>query len=266
MRRQFVLAVISAAALAACSSVKPIQQDQPLLLAAGDGIAAVQFNALDHLTQVQVVSAQSGGETLNIPSVPVGKSTFLFEVPAGRYCLQRFYFGSTLIYREGQRGDCFVVPAGAIGFSGVYSPRGENGQVVTGQDLDVASESAALRRDYPRIAAQFLQPEPAPAPAQAPMPAQTRQASNGQTTTWLKHETHPLEDDVYLRNDTQWPIVITTFVLYDCANIKPACTTTHPDFKLAPHQTRIFMQIAPADPQGAYAFYYRFSYRFQISQ
>ena len=266
MRRLLVLASIAAAALAGCASVEPIQQDQPLMLAAGDGIAAVQFNAVDHLTQVQIVSAQSGGETLTIPSVPVGNSTFLFEVPAGRYCLQRFYFGSVLIYREGQRGDCFVVPAGAIGFSGIYSPRGKNGQVVTGQDLDVLNESAELRRDYPRIAAQFLQPEPAAAPAQAPVPTQARQASNGQTTTWIKHQKNPLEDDVYLRNDTQWPIVITTFVLYDCANIKPACSATHPDFKLAPHQTRMIMQIAPADPQGAYAFYYRFSYRFQISQ
>ncbi len=263
MHRLF-LALIAAAALAGCASVKPIQQDQPLMLAAGDGIAAVQFNTLDHLTQVQIVSAQSGGETLNIPSVPVGKSTFLFEVPAGRYCLQRFYFGRVLIYREGQRGDCFVVPAGAISFSGILSPRGENGQVVTGQDLDVPNESAELSRDYPRIAAQFLQSEPAPAPAPAPAPTPTRQASNGQTTTWLKYETHPLEDTVYVRNNTQWPIVITTFVLYDCANIRPACTATNPDFKLAPHQTRIFMQVAPADPQGAYAFYYRFIYRFQL--
>ena len=71
---------------------------------------------------------------------------------------------------------------------------------------------------------------------------------------------------MYLRNDTQWPMVITMFVLYDCANIKPACDTSHPNFKLAPHQTRVFMQVQPADPQGAYAFYYRFSYRFQMGQ
>ncbi len=264
MRRLF-LVLIAAAALAGCASVTPIQQDQPLMLAAGDGIAAVQFDALDNITQVQVVAAKSGGETLSIPSVPIGQSTFLFEVPTGRYCLRRFWFENILIYEKHANSSCFVVPAGEVGFSGIFSPRGHNGQIVTGQNLDVAADSALLKQSYPRIAAQFLQPVPAPV-AQAPAPTQTPTASNGQTSTWLKHETHPLEDTVYLRNDTQWPMVITMFVLYDCANIKPACDTSHPNFKLAPHQTRVFMQVQPADPQGAYAFYYRFSYRFQMGQ
>ncbi len=262
MWRLFVLGAIGSAVLAACSSVKPIQQDQPLMLAAGDGLAVVQFNALDQISQVQIVSAHSGGETMNIPSVPVGKSTFLFEVPAGRYCLQRFRVESVLIYHEGQYEGCFVVPAGKVGFSGIYSPRAEHGQIVTGQDLDVAKESAELERDYPRIAAQFLRSEPAPPTAVAPTPAASPRSSNGQVSTWIKHEKNPLEDSVYVRNNTQWSLVIYLFELYDCANIKPACTTTHPDFKLAPHQARIIMQIAPADPQGAYAFYYRCSYRF----
>ncbi len=263
MWKLFVLGAISCAVLAGCAAVTPIQQDQPLLLPAGDGVAAVQFNALDHLTQVQIVSAQSGGETLEIPSVPVGKSTFLFEVPAGRYCLQRFYVGRVFIYRKFQFGDCFVVPAGALGFSGIYSPRAKHGQIVTGQDLDVAKESVELKRDYPRIAAQFLQPAPAPVAAEAPTPMTPPPAGNGQVSTWIQHHKNPLEDSVYVRNNTRWPLVIYLFDLYDCANIKPACTITHPDFKLAPHQTRMIMQIAPADPQGAYAFYYRFSYRFQ---
>jgi hypothetical protein len=263
MRRPFVVAVIAAAGLAACSSVKPVQQDQPLMLAAGYGLAAVQFDALDNLTQVQIVSAHSGGETLDIPSVPVGKSTYLFEVPAGRYCLQRFRVESILIYHEGQYEGCFVVPAGDVGFSGIYSPRGKQGRIVTGQDLDVAKARAELKQDYPRIAAQFLQPEPAPIAAQAPTPTAPPPAGNGQVSTWIKHHTKPLEDSVYVRNKTQWPMVIYLFDLYDCANIKPACTATHLDFKLAPHQARMIMQIAPADPQGAYAFYYRFSYRFK---
>ena len=266
MWKLFVLGAISCAVLAGCAAVTPIQQDQPLLLPAGDGLAVVQFNALDNLTQVQIVSAHSGGQTLELPSVPVGKSTFLFEVPAGRYCLQRFWerfwTENVFIYHPGQYEGCFVVPAGEVGFSGIYSPRWENGRIVTGQDLDVAKESAELERDYPRIAAQFLRSEPAPPTAVAPTPAASPRSSNGQVSTWIKHEKNPLEDSVYVRNNTQWSLVIYLFELYDCANIKPACTITHPDFKLAPHQARIIMQIAPADPQGAYAFYYRFSYRF----
>ncbi len=276
MWKPFVLGAIGCTLLAACSVVSPIQQDQPLMLAAGDGVAAVQFDAVDNLTQVQIVAASSGGKTMNIPSVPVGKSTFVFEVPAGRYCLERFYVQGIFIYQKDQNSSCFIVPAGQIGFSGIFSPRGEHGQIVTYQNLDVAADSALLKMSYPRIADQFLQmtsapapvvvQTPAPAPAsEAAAPTETPRRSNGQTTTWLKHQTNPLEDTVYLRNDTKWPIVITTFQLYDCANIKPACTTSHPNFKLAPHQTRVFMQIQPADAQGAYAFYYRFSYQFDLS-
>jgi hypothetical protein len=75
MWKRFALSTIGLASLAGCASVTPIQQDQPLLLAGGDGIAAVQFDAVDNLTQVQVVSANSGGATLEITSVPIGKST-----------------------------------------------------------------------------------------------------------------------------------------------------------------------------------------------
>ncbi|MDE2346531.1 MAG: hypothetical protein KGL13_08685 [Gammaproteobacteria bacterium] len=265
MWKPIVLAAMGGALLAGCASVAPIQQDQPLMLAAGDGVAAVQFDALENITQVQIVAAKSGGQTLNIPSVPVGKSTFLFEVPAGRYCLERFYVQGIFIYQKDANSSCFMVPAGQIGFSGIFSPRGEHGQIITYQNLDVAADSALLKQSYPKIAAQFLQMTPAPAAAQAPAPSQTRKSSNGQTTTWIKHETHPLEDTIYLRNDTQWPLVITSFQFYDCANIKPACTTSHPDFKLAPHQTRVYMQVQPADVQGAYTFYYRFSYRIDMT-
>ena len=59
--------------------------------------------------------------------------------------------------------------------------------------------------------------------------------------------------------------MITSFQFYDCANIKPACTTSHPGFRIAPHQARMFMQVQPAYVQGAYAFYYRFSYQFDMS-
>ena len=245
MWKQSLLTAMGGALLAGCASVAPIQQDQPLMLKAGDGVAVVQFDALENVTQVQIVAAKSGGQTLNIPSVPAGKSTFLFEVPAGRYCLERFYVQGIFIYQKDANSSCFMVPAGQIGFSGIFSPRGEHGQIITYQNLDVAADSALLKQSYPKIAAQFLQMTPAPAAAPAPAPSESRKASNGQTTTWIKHETSPLEDTIYIRNDTQWPIVITSFQFYDCANIKPACTTSHPGFRIAPHQTRVYMQVQP---------------------
>lgn len=275
MRGLFVLGVMGAFILGGCSNVQPIQQDQPLLLAAGDGIAAVQFDSLDTLTQVQIVSAQSGGKTLDIPTVPTGKSTYLFEVAAGRYCLQRFSYGGYLIFHKGEYVGCFVVPAGEVGFSGIYSPRGANGGVITGQDLDVADAKAVLRREYPHIAAQFLQPEPAPLPVAAPQEAPssvTAHAAASATmppppgkdliSAWVVHDDNAFRDAIYVRNNTKWTMQITTFELYDCANIKQACKPTHPNFTLKPHETRTFTQVQPDDPQGAYSYHYRFAYGF----
>lgn len=273
MRRIFILGLIGAVALAGCSSVASIQQDQPLILKAGDGIAMVQFDTLDHLTQVQLVSAQSRGNTIDIPNVPVGMSTFLFEAPAGRYCLQRFSFGNYLISHKGEYVNCFVVPAGEVGFSGIYSLRAQNGMVAAGQNLDVANAQMELKRDYPRIAAQFLRPEPelAPTTETTKAPAQTAPAATSTTppppgkdlmSSWTEHDKQGQADTIYLRNNTKWTLDITVFELYDCANIKQACKPMHPKFKLAPHQTKPFMKVQPDNPYAAYSFHYRLRYDF----
>ena len=273
MRRIFALGALGAVVLAGCSNLAPIQQDQPLMLAAGDGIAAVQFDTLDHLTQIQIVSDQPSGATLDIPSVPAGKSTYLFEVPAGRYCLQRFSYGSYLIFHKGEYVNCFKVTAGEVGFSGIYTPRAENGGIVTTQDLDVSAAKDELRRDFPHIATQFLQPEPAPLPAAptplAPGPAAAPATPNvppaagkDLVSTWVTHDDGAHTDTIFVRNNTKWNLQITSFELYDCANIKQACKPTRPAFALKPHETRSFMQVQPDDLNGAYSFHYRFGYGF----
>ncbi len=273
MRRVFVLGLMCAVVLAGCSNLQPIQQDQPLLLAAGDGIAVIQFDTLDHLTQAQIVSADPGGKTMDIPDVPAGKSTYLFEVPAGRYCLQRFSYGRYLVSHEGDYAGCFKVPAGEVGFSGIFTPRAEGGAIVAGQNLDVSSAKAELKQDYPHIAAQFLQPEPAPLPVATTRAAPAAVSIVGAVTappppgkdlisTWIMHDDKSDMDNIYVRNNSKWTLFITTFELYDCANIKQACKTTSPNYKLKPHETKVYMQIRPDDLLGAYSFHYRFSYGF----
>ncbi|HET7394880.1 MAG TPA: hypothetical protein VFK12_00420, partial [Gammaproteobacteria bacterium] len=221
----------------------------------------------------QIVSPQSGGKTIDIPSVPAGKSTYLFEVPAGRYCLQRFSYGNYLISHQGQYVNCFMVPAGEIGFSGMYAPRAYNGQVAVSQDLDVASSQAELKRDYPRIAAQFLRPEPALTPAAETAKAPAQAAATTTTTappppgkdlisSWVEHDKQESDDTIYLRNNTKWALEITVFELYACANIKQTCKPIHPHFTLAPHQTKSFMKVQPDNPYAAYSFHYRLQYNF----
>lgn len=260
MWKPLVLGAIGSMLLAACASVRPIRQDQPLALAPGDGIAAVQFYALSPLTQAQIVSAHSGGETMNIPSVPAGPSTYLFDVPAGRYCLQRFWVGKLLIFHKGQYVDCFDVPAGALGLSGIYTPHWVNGEVMASRSPDFAYAVAQLKREYPRIAAQFLPPESAAVATDA-VPSTAPPSGTHRISAWVVRQTYPLEDTVYLRNNSKWAAIITRFELYNCANVLMVCMTMHPYLELLPHQTRVFIQIPPADPQESFTFDYRYYFR-----
>ena len=270
--------------LAACSTVNPIQQDQPLLLAQGDGIAAVSFNTNDTLTQVQFEPATPGGKELDIPSVPSGNNMYLFEAPAGRYCLQRFYLGRILVFQQSGTLGCFVVPAGQVGFSGSYLPTPRQEDVEVHQDLDPEREHNMLREHYPKIAVQFLPPEPAltpphqvavavpPAGAQSaatPVPAGQPDShpvvGGEQLSTWSTDHEDGLAQDIYVRNNTQWPMKLAQFELYDCINIKQECKLTQIDFKLKPHETRMFMTVEPADVHGAWAYRFRYIYGFDTA-
>lgn len=266
MRSVVALGVVAVMALSGCSSLQPLQQDQPLVLDKGQGIAVVQMNTLDDMSNVQLVAENGDGATLDIPTVPVGKSLYLFVVPAGSYCMQRFNYGRILIFNKGEKNGCFQVPAGQLGFSGEFEPRGQGGGVYMGQNLDVAASQAALKQAYPRVAAQFLQPEPEPQPmaAAAPTPAPAA-TGNEQVSGWID-QSKPGVDSIYFRNNTQWTIKFTLFALYDCANIQQACKPEHPDFKLAPRESRKYMDVLPADPHGAYSFRYRIEYGFDMSR
>ncbi len=180
--------------------------------------------------------------------------------------MQRFNYGRILIFNKGEKMGCFQVPAGQVGFSGDFEPRGEGGGVMMRQNLDVAASRAELQQAYPRIAAQFLQPEPEsqPVASAGPMTPPAPNA-NEQVSGWID-QSKPGVDTIYFRNNTQWAIKLTLFALYDCANIQQACTPQQPDFKLAPHETKKYMDVLPADPHGAYSFRYRIEYGFDMSR
>src|SRR5690242_17735086 len=124
-------------ALASCG-IQPIEQDQPIILAAGQGLAALEFDAADPVTQVEFQSAE--GNKLAINTVPVGVNLYMFQVPAGSYCFTNFQFGRWhFFWKDKQEGNCFAVKAGELGYSGVLAPRVVNGEVQVGQDLDLAA-------------------------------------------------------------------------------------------------------------------------------
>lgn len=267
-------------ALSACGT-EPIQQDQPITLQAGQGLAAVVYDVADPLSQVTLESAESSTQ-LQITAVPVGVHVYLFQVPAGSYCFTSFQFGRWHFFSKDKEGQCFQVKAGELGYGGTLSPRVVNGEVMTGQDMDLERFRSELTQSYPIIAKQFLPPEvkeytaadlntPAstsepPVSATAAVPAsitprQVPAASTDQITEWIEYIPGTLDHVVFFRNNTQWTMQVKRFELYDCVAVK-ACGVQKFTLVIPPHAIRQAMIIEPADPHDAYTYRTRYIYGF----
>ena len=160
MRYGLILPVLSLA-LVACS-IAPLQQDQTVRLAPGQGLAAVTFDTLDPLTHV-VVASKSGFTKLEITDVPAGQNIYLFTVPAGEYCFTRFQFSQwSLTARSGHDLACFTVVAGGLAYSGTLAPRVEGKNIVNHQVPDPPGFRILLQQQYPQVARQFPAPPDAP--------------------------------------------------------------------------------------------------------
>jgi hypothetical protein len=157
--------------LAGCSSVAPIQQDQPIYLQPGQGLMAVVLDTLDPITQVIIDPGAPGGAKIDIPTVPAGINVYLYPVPAGDYCFTAFQYGNW--HFKGEQGQlaCFQVKAGELGYSGSLAPRVDNGQVKSHQDMDLEGFRTLMNQRYPIIAKQFLPPPAPQGPPPAPEPA-----------------------------------------------------------------------------------------------
>lgn len=278
-----IIRVVSCGAillLAACG-IQPIEQDQPIVLQAGQGIAAVEFNTADTLSVVQLDS--DGGANLTIPSVPQGVHLYVFQVPAGNYCFTRFQFGRWSFHandKQEQMG-CFEVKAGELGYSGTLSPRVISGQVVVNQDVELPAFRILLGEQYPIIAKQFLPPEPkpyadaasaagtveAPVSDTAPVPAsvtphQAPAAGKDQLSSWMEAVPGTRAQVIFFRNNTGWPMEIRDFELYDCQAVKQKCGVQKTRVLLPAHAVKQAMIVEPSNPQDVYTFRYRFRYGF----
>ena len=141
-------------ALTACT-VAPLQQDQPVTLPSGDGLAAVTLDTLDPLNHI-AIAASHGFTKLEIVSVPVGQHVYLFSVPAGEYCLTRFQFNQwSFTAKKGGDLACFTVAAGALAYSGTLAPRVEGKTIVSHQVQDPVGFRIMLQQQYPAVARQF---------------------------------------------------------------------------------------------------------------
>lgn len=276
MRIFWYIGLFFITALVGCS-ISPIQQDQPLLLGKGEGLAAVVINTTYPMNNVLIQPAGTGGSALKIPYAPTGKSLYLFQTQTGNYCLQELHFNSLMFYGRGAGVLCFVVPAGQIGYSGDLEPSVENGRILMNQNYDFDSFLTLLKHDYPKIAAQFQPAPPAALPTPAPESSQTAPTPlpipvvkphcdlHQQVCSWAENVAESRSQAIFLKNNTQWPIRITAMQLYGCINIKQPCTVRQVKIKLLPHADKKILMIDPADPDGAYTYQFRYEYTFDLS-
>lgn len=280
-RSAYILPALLLALLCACGT-EPIQQDQSIVLAAGQGLAAVVFDAADPLTQVTLESADT---KLEIPSLPAGVNLFLFQVPAGRYCFTTFVFGRWHFFAKDkqQQMGCFEVQAGQLGYSGTLAPRVINGELVTHQDMDMPAFRVMMNERYPIIAKQFLPPEVKPYTASdlAPSPGTTEvpvsdtapvpvsvtsrkapPAGNDQISSWMEEIPGTRAEVIFFRDNTGWPMEVKNFELYDCVAVKQKCGVQKARILLPPHVIKQAMIVEPADIHDVYTFRYRFIYGF----
>ena len=129
--------IVSGALLLAGCGTDPVQPDQEVQLQPGYGIAAVVFDTLDTLTAIDIESPDRKGGAVSIAYVEKGVHTFVYTLPAGRYCLTHF---NTSFFRFTQNdpihGICFDVIPGKVAYSGNLAPRAYGQSTRTDQNYD----------------------------------------------------------------------------------------------------------------------------------
>jgi hypothetical protein len=142
--------------LGACG-ISPIQKNQSIQLEPNEGIAAVVIDALDDLNNISITGTDKNGKTLTISKSPKGVHLYIFKVPAGTYCLNRYYYGFTeIVMNDQEHGDCFDVIAGKIAYSGNFAPRAyDRYRVMTEQNYDWKWFESVIKEEYPNLIAQY---------------------------------------------------------------------------------------------------------------
>lgn len=150
---------VPALLLAGCgvAGLPPIGKGQSPALGPNQGIAAVVVDSLDPLNQIALDPTEGDGPGMDIPTAPAGVHMYIFVMPVGHYCLTSFWFGSTRLHQNDQKhGICFDVLADKIAYSGNIAPRAYGpGDLRTNQNYDWKGFEAALKADYPDLAAKY---------------------------------------------------------------------------------------------------------------
>lgn len=220
--------------------IQPIPQDQSLVLEKGYGLVAIQMLTDEQQPQVLFDPADGKGAQLEISGVPAGNSLYVLQAPAGRYCMSEYFYLRQRINPHGM--GCFSVTEGHLVFSGYLSPQVVDGKVFVEQAIREDDAEADLKRQYPLIASQHLETP----------------ASDLLVTSWLER-THGYKSEIYFHNSMPVPSLIKTLGLFKCQNVKQECKVYDVNVLLAPHETKVLMEVEAADHAAAFWYGYEFN-------
>lgn len=99
-------------------------------LAAGDGLMAVGFDKDDSPIHWALISSAGSHSSVRVTNVAQGLSMYLYEVKAGKYCLDEYSAGgSTFRAKSGDGVLCATVRPGHLTYFGHLSPARKAGPV-----------------------------------------------------------------------------------------------------------------------------------------
>lgn len=83
---------------------------------------------------------------------------------------------------------------------------------------------------------------------------------NERITGWTEDLRSTPGKEIYLRNNTDRALVITSIIFYQCENIRGGCMPLQRDETLGPGEWRRFATVTPAMPEKSYHFRWRYNY------
>lgn len=160
-----IIAILAMLLLAACAT-PTLPPGASAELAPGEGLLAVGFDRGQSPVRWMVLSSKDAASSVRVNNVAANLSLYLYEVKAGRYCLDKYSTGfSTFRSKDPTKGLCATVLPGRLSYFGhitpapkvskvTYDPSGKP-EVHYDSDLYQTHQYELLyeqlRRDYPAI-------------------------------------------------------------------------------------------------------------------
>ncbi|MFT6732303.1 MAG: hypothetical protein ACJAS9_000483 [Polaribacter sp.] len=147
----------SAIIISSCASlaIPTLPDESSKNIAPGNGVLALTLNTIEKINHISIESSKAGHNfVIKWPSI--GENIFLYEVPAGEYCLNRATYNQGTVYfkdaySHNSKGFCTIVEEGSLSYSGHIFLRLNPSSINRYQAF-----VRKLNREYPNTCKEFI--------------------------------------------------------------------------------------------------------------